>query len=143
MITTRNGKRLASATQGKYARYPLKTYDDGYSFGYPLWLYGQEYGPTMLIAAGSFEDAYEIAMDESKTVSEDDLYEAYGFDTQAEYDKWTAERDEDDYRDLAEGFQYQSNSTGTGIVNVGYYEWLREFQKQDVLDYGIQTIWED
>lgn len=32
-----------------------------------------------------------------------------------------------------EGYQYQSNATGTGIVNVGHYEWLRPIGTDDVL----------
>jgi hypothetical protein len=27
--------------------------------------------------------------------------------------------------DLIEGYRYQDNSTGTGIVNTGHYEWIR------------------
>lgn len=32
-----------------------------------------------------------------------------------------------------EGYRYQSNATGTGIVNVGHYEWLRKVNPDDVI----------
>jgi hypothetical protein len=34
--------------------------------------------------------------------------------------------------DLIEGYQYQSNSSGTGIVNTGHYEWLREADADEI-----------
>jgi hypothetical protein len=34
--------------------------------------------------------------------------------------------------DLIEGYQYQSNSTGTGIVNVGHYEWIRVANDEEI-----------
>ena len=55
---------------------PLSVYDD---CGDNLYLYGQEFGPTLLIQADSESSAYGIAIDESKTIEPDDLVEAYGF----------------------------------------------------------------
>jgi hypothetical protein len=54
----------------------IKVYDD---CGSALWVYGQEFGPTMVISASSWEAAYGIAVDESGTIEHDDLPEAYGF----------------------------------------------------------------
>ena len=34
--------------------------------------------------------------------------------------------------ELIEGYQYQSNSSETGIVNVGHYEWLREANADEI-----------
>jgi hypothetical protein len=35
--------------------------------------------------------------------------------------------------DLIEGYQYQSNSTGTGIVDEGHYCWLREANADEIV----------
>jgi hypothetical protein len=37
-----------------------------------------------------------------------------------------------DYPELIEGYEYQSNSSGTGIVAVGHYAWMREIDPSDV-----------
>ena len=34
--------------------------------------------------------------------------------------------------ELIEGYQYQSNFSGTGIVDVGHYEWLREANAEEI-----------
>jgi hypothetical protein len=34
--------------------------------------------------------------------------------------------------ELIEGYQYQSNSSGTGIVNTGHYEWLRKADADEI-----------
>ena len=110
---------LISATNGGY---PLDVYDDGMG---PLFAYGHEFGPTLIIRAQTFCDAYEIAIDESATIPPSELPEAYGYDTQEELDAAYA-ADPDNFVELAEGYCYQSNFTGTGIVDEGHYAWLRE-----------------
>lgn len=150
-----------------YGWHELPIYDDGYG---PLWIAGQEFGPTMLIRAQSFQDAWEIWIDESPTIPEEDLPEAYGLRSQAEMDAISAcvdgsstknqretvreiiERDEctwngrtpetpdevDEFPLLIEGYEYQSNATGTGIVDVGHYAWLREIEESDVLSITVE-----
>ena len=88
---------------------PVKTYDD--RFG-SLYAYRDAGGLVGLVRASSWEDAWEIVMDEILTpITDDDLPEAYGFDTLEELLAAPAEE-----RDLVEGYSYQSNATGSGIV---------------------------
>ncbi len=127
---------LKSSTTLRSARtrtgYDLKVYDDCWG---TLWLYGHEYGPTMLIRAEGVESAHSIAIDASKTINADEMWEAYGFDNEAAYQERVTQLanpyNDGEYPDLSEGYQYQSNSSGTGIVNVGYYEWYREAEASD------------
>jgi len=37
-----------------------------------------------------------------------------------------------EYPELSEGYEYQSNASGTGIVNVGHYSWMREADLDEV-----------
>ena len=86
---------------------PIKTYDDGFG---PLYAYRDAGGLVGLVRALSWHDAWEIVEDEILTpIPEEDMPEAYGFDTLEELQ--AAEEP-----DLVEGYSYQSNATGSGIV---------------------------
>jgi hypothetical protein len=123
--------------------------DEGWN-GCPLFLLGHEFGPTHLIRASSFDDAWEAWVDSQNTVAEDDLWEAYGFDSEDSYkafnllfgqdlkeQAWVIAKADgiegcgvtvpNDYPLLAEGYEYQSNASGTGIVEVGHYAWVADF----------------
>lgn len=114
---------------------------------------GHEYGATHVIRARGESSAYEIWVDEQATIAPDEVHEAYGaFDKLVE---WLVERGHEntstlrgfanryaslffalsiakgtdnvlDEWPLIEGYEMQSNSTGTGIVNVGHYAWFCE-----------------
>ncbi len=72
-------------------------------------------GLVGIVRAQSWEDAYSIVEDEFlHVVSNDQIYEAYGFDSQSDFD--ARDKANDDTMDLIEGYSYQSNSTGSGIV---------------------------
>ena len=86
-------------------------YDDGMGV---IYVASNTSGPDRFIRAMSESDAYDIWRDESPTIPVDELYMAYGFDSQAEFDA-CENRDE---IDLIEGYEYQSNSSGTGIVDI-------------------------
>ncbi len=122
--------------------------------------------PDMLILAGSWESAYEAWIDESPTITEDELPEAYlvpGADSYQTFDDLARENLEklnpktegesweayharvvaeglrllralpnDACPELAEGYRYQSNFTGTGIVDGGHYETMSEIDSEDV-----------
>lgn len=111
----------------------------------PLWIYSFDaYGsPTCIVCATSWDSAYEALIDELPTIPESELYEAYGFETQADFD---ARFDDDLYEwsELAEGYRYQSNFTGTGIVNIGHYESLSplttDYLKQSGIKLSIGVI---
>ena len=137
----------------------LRVYDDYWG---ELHLYGDEHGPSMLIRTSGESSAYEIAIDESPTIDARDVHEAYGFYihrdgswrnpvgpwilhdevTDKKYPLFSDERACEyaleiaraDERDLQEGYQYQSNSSGTGIVCAGHHEWLSTLK-----DYNSST----
>ena len=44
----------------------------------------------------------------------------------------------DDTLNLIEGYEYQSNATGTGIVNVGHYAWMNEIDPAAITFEGIE-----
>ena len=120
---------------------PMKTYDDGFG---PLWLYREAGGLQGIVRAQSWESAYEICQDEIMTrVPQDEVIEAYGFytldrsepgnpryqalrdagellaefNTRYEAEKYCLDTIQREECDLAEGYEYQSNATGTGIVS--------------------------
>lgn len=127
-IELKHGTTLEGARAGRYTRYPLRAYD---GFMGPLWLCGNEHGATMVIRAMSFSDAWEIMVDEMKPIDACEVPEAYGFASQDELDAAVADGE---WPDLVEGYEYQSNVTGTGIVDVGHYAWLRELTREDFTD---------
>ena len=120
---------------------------------------GHEFGPSVLIHAQSFEDAWGAWIDEASTIPENEVFEAYGVDDSEEmaswreahpiasyfgpeYDTWAAARlvearrilcdwedkaraGEREYPELIEGYEMQSNCSGTGIVDVGN-SWMNE-----------------
>jgi len=96
----------------------IRIYDDGWG---PLWIYSTDpYGSiAMVVRAQTFEQAYECAIDESPTIDASEVHEAYGCESQAQLDALV---EEEECPDLIEGYQHQSNSTGTGIVDVGHSE---------------------
>ena len=108
-----------------YGNQPLDWYDEGIG---PLWVCGNESGPTRIIRALSFDVAWEIMVDGMATIEPAELPEAYGFDSQAELD---AAVESGEWPDLIEGYEFQSNASGTGIVDVGHYAWLRELTLED------------
>ena len=108
----------------------------------PLWVYSNEYGPTFIATGQTWESTYEAIIDELTTVPESELYEAFGFDNQADYDakiaELRAETGDVEWPELIEGYRYQSNFTGTGIVSVGHYENLSPLTTEYLKESGIQ-----
>lgn len=129
---------------------------------------GFEHGPHVLIHARSFENAWEAWVDQSATIPESELIEAYGIvdDYRDEYTAahgpvpawsdqpaWRAWHDAfyvacharlkelgdkahdtgDNYPELIEGYEMQSNSSGTGIVSMGHYAWMNEIDPSDIV----------
>jgi hypothetical protein len=97
----------------------LRIYDD--SFG-EFFVVGDEYGPTHVIRAHSVHSALDIWADEQPSIPVEDVPEAYGFDSE---DELRAFEERGEYPELADGYAYQENHDGgSGIVNVGYYQWI-------------------
>lgn len=123
----KNGTRVVAA-RNRYGS-PVEVVDEGYGSGDTVYLYGDETGTRLVVVAQSWEDAYEAAIDSRPTIPKDEVYEAYGFDSPEEMAAWEGEyAREGEYRELEEGYQYQSNASGTGIVNAGHYEWSRAYE---------------
>ncbi len=108
----------------------LPVYDDGFD---TLFVHGDEFGPLRVIAADTWGSAYQIAIDEMEPIAPCDVPEAYGCDTQADLD---AAFERGEIPELAEGYQYQSCFTGTGIVWMGHHEWLTP-----LADYNARTAY--
>jgi hypothetical protein len=90
----------------------IRYYDDGMG---PLWIMRDSMGIVGIVRAQDWHDAYSIVEDELlPTVEATDIFEAYGFDSSAEFE--ARDTSKDDSMELAEGYSYQSNATGTGIV---------------------------
>lgn len=133
---------------------------------------GFEFGAHVLVHVESyrngegFESAWSAWIDESETIPESELIEAYQVDGDTPEDMArkeiaTAEENEgrdvpryfspefdahcervkaraieilksrDDW-DLVEGYEYQSNSSGTGIVSLGHCAWMNEADLDDI-----------
>lgn len=126
------------ADHDRAARRPIRYYDDGYG---PLWILRDTCGIVGIVRCQTYEDAYEIAGDEFRTpIAPEDIPEAYGaYDHLRDYLVSQGHEDTYDLRDFAnryapiyfdivkandncpeliEGYEYQSNATGTGIVAV-------------------------
>lgn len=127
-----------------------------------FWIAGHEFGPTVLVHADSFDSAWGAWIDECPTIPKDELPDAYGVSDSEEMASWQetnpappwgspeysgwidrkhdAEKailaawgESDDPPDLIEGYEYQSNASGTGIVDVGHYSWMREADLSEVV----------
>lgn len=92
---------------------PIRYYDDGIG---TLFIMQDSMGIVGIVRAQTWEDAYSIVEDEFlPVVPGEELHEAYGL-TKAEYNARSIAVPADDTLELAEGYSYQSNATGSGIV---------------------------
>lgn len=121
---------------------PIKVWDDGSG---PLWAYQESLGIVGIIRAQTWEKAYECMLDSIlEPIADDEIPEAYGLyilpdnEFAVEVKVWTIVDDvketrtafsneslaklyiqdiiKSQERDLIEGYDYQPNSTGSGIV---------------------------
>jgi len=94
---------------------PIKWYDDGYG---PLWVYRNSMGVAGVIRAMNWHDAYDIVLDEILTpIEQNEIPEAYGFYGENAEHAFAIACENEAEMDLTEGYQFQPNSTGTGIVS--------------------------
>jgi hypothetical protein len=126
-----------------YAKYPIRYYDDGIG---KLWIFRNTCGIVGIVRAQDEGSAYVIVRDEfDKPIPADELHEAYGaFDKLLEslqergyentlelrrkvsrltplYFRLISQNEEliqSGGLELIEGYEYQSNATGTGIVAI-------------------------
>lgn len=100
----------------------IPTIDDWGDDSADLWAVLNEYGIHSIVRAQTYEDAYEAWADEQPTVPVAELPEAFGFDTEAEYlaAVGRAAAAEGEWPKLTEGYAYQGNASGSGVVWVGY-----------------------
>lgn len=132
-ITPKNETRLVGATT-RYGS-EIRTYDDGRG---PLWIVRGAYGVRRIIRASSWYTAYAIHIDEEPTIPESELPEAYGFDSPEEFRAAVEEANRQGYYpDLAEGYRYQDNATGTGIVAEDYCDRLDPLTSEMVRELEI------
>lgn len=109
-IFLKEGTAVVGATHTEQD-FDLSFHDDSIG-GNPLWLIAEECGawivPRMLVCAKSFEEAFYLAIDNLPTIDEEEVKEAC-----------EATEEGDGSFDLASGYSYQGNATGTGIVHSG------------------------
>ena len=94
----------------------IKYYDDGMG---PLWIMRDSMGIVGIVRAMKWHDAYSIVEDEFlPVVSPEEIHEAYDMSAEEFHSKTHEQRNETgDWPELTDGYSYQSNSTGTGIVS--------------------------
>lgn len=139
MVSIRDDETLVKAVRtahdGERCNLPIADNGEG-----QLWLYEESFGPMGVVRAKTWEKAYEAVQDYiMRVVPESDLLEAYGFSIVKHNGRYHVcselleggvreFSDELDAREfvlvyvlenhvpLVEGFEYQPNGTGTGIV---------------------------
>ena len=82
----------------------IKIWDDGFG---DLYIHRDSMGISGIVRANTWEEAYECVLDEILIpISKEDAQELY------------EDMKKEGTEDLPEGYQYQSNTTGTGIVDI-------------------------
>lgn len=119
--------------------------------GVQWYVVSNEFGPTCLVHACGYEDAWSAWLDEQPTIPESELPHAYNVYDSTEMrvwreanplpafgsGEWQAYRDAERAEiervfglrnnwELVEGFEFQNNGSGTGIVDVGLYATMGE-----------------
>jgi hypothetical protein len=77
--------------------------------------------PSKVIRADSWENAWGAYIDECSTVPDDELHEAYGYDSRAEFQQMIDDVNDGarEWPDLSDEYEHQSNASDTGIVYSG------------------------
>lgn len=141
-LRLRDGTEIANATMHK-GHSDLRVV---VAYGEALWIVWEACGHfgvvAGIVAAVGEHDAYEALIDELPTVPEEDLHAAYGFDTSEDFAAfldgvWPEEMPEGG-PDLVEGYAYQSNFTGTGIVWTQDLGWPQPLTKSVLDASGIE-----
>lgn len=115
-----------TSLEGAESRYghKIRTYDDGFG---PLWVYRESLGIVGIVRAQTMESAWECVLDDILTpIDADDIADAYEFGgCDADHNcngtmlpEGHCTEHPDAYRNLSEGYHYQPNATGSGIVAV-------------------------
>lgn len=137
---------------------PIEFYDE-YGDGGDYFLFGFEYGPTLLVRARTINDAFDVLIDELPPVPLGEIHEAYNaFDKLLKHMVSKGHDNDRNLRDfcnrwcrfyfqadtkktgqsvwdrweLDESYAYQPNATGSGIVYVGHYLWEREIPVSEI-----------
>ncbi|MAT51159.1 MAG: hypothetical protein CMK32_08250 [Porticoccaceae bacterium] len=133
----------------------VKYIEDWCGFDNQFWLFGREYGPEAVVSCGGESSGHEAWLDELTPIPQDEVHEAYNaFDKLLEHMQSNGHENTKQLRsfcnrwckfffemenadlygpwELDESYQYQSNATDTGIVNVGHYEWMRQVSPEEL-----------
>jgi len=89
-----------------------------------LYVVSHEFGPCAVVCADSEQSAWEAWLDEQTTIPADEVSEAF--------------QDGDPDKELVEGYEFQANFTGTGIVNVGHYIGIRKMRVDELASFEIR-----
>lgn len=74
-------------------------------------------------ANNTFESLYEDALNCCDSIPLGDMYQAYGYDTDEQYQEARATLDSTESPELAEGYYYQESFDNTGIAELGA-DWI-------------------
>jgi hypothetical protein len=122
---------IKGATYG-YGNHPLKVILEGWGLD-PVWIIYNEHGACAVVHASDLHDAWDAWIDNAPTIDPSEVCEAYGL-TQKDFDAidcW------DNGPNLCEGYTYQSNASGTGIVDTGHNTWLQVATVESLRGFGI------
>jgi hypothetical protein len=125
---------FVGAQSGRFTKYPMRTYDDGYG---PLWLYRESLGPLGIVRAETWEDAWSCVEDEILDDADPDLWD--------EDERAAATANEP-----PEGCGYRPSGSGDHSWNqTGIYQQDLNGNSLDLLtpelmeEYGIVITWEE
>lgn len=135
----------------------VKYIEENCGFDNSFYVFGFEHGPHTLVNAMNEFDARDAWIDELPPIDESEVHEAYNaFDKLLEHmqalghendqrlrgfcNRWckfffdASTRIEGAFDEwpLDEAYEHQSNSTDSGIVHVGHYEWMREVKPESI-----------
>jgi hypothetical protein len=137
----------------------VKVDESALDFDEDAFIISNEFGPAMLVFAGHEGDAWEVYVDCCDPVPYDQVHEAYGaYDALLNHmeslghvnngklrqfcNRWArtyynivapkATQDDDPCSSLIEGYEYQSNSTDSGIVETGHYHRIDKVCKSKI-----------
>jgi hypothetical protein len=138
----------------------VKVDESALDFEEKAFIISNEYGPVMLVFERNMSEAWEVFIDCCDPVPYDEVHEAYGaYDELRKHmtenllyedtvqlrnfcNRWArtyynimapkAEQDDDPCSSLLEGYEYQSNSTDSGIVETGHYHRIDEVSKSRI-----------
>lgn len=132
-ITLRDSTAVHSATTR--GGYPIRVSECSHSVRGYLWIVRTPYGIDGVVAADHIDAAHAAYLDDAPTVPVDDLPAAYGAADRAEL---VAMAGRGEPPDLIDGYHYQGNASGTGVVAVDHCTTIERLIRLDLDEVNLQ-----